>query len=263
MSTTTNRLGVPPPESLHGVRALVVDIFGACVDRQSYLAACLIKHTPPPVLAKSTFTDAEKASGDWALIFRARARVLLAEAIARLGPEEKLVQKGDYRQVLELTLPEFTMEGGSWTEALVADVYEGIQDQNCSDSAPGLKALRNKFVLVGFSNAPTAPTIKVTRKNDYHFDTLLCSDLIDAHKLDPRVYKTLLKLLQAESNPGEVAVVSIYPYELAVAKKLGIKTILISRIPDETEEEIDKHGFDLAIKDGGFVELARRLGCNV
>lgn len=43
----------------------------------------------------------------------------------------------------------------------------------------------------------------------------------------------------------------------------GMKTIYIERATEDMDVDLSAHKFDLVINEGGLVELARRLGCEV
>ena len=43
----------------------------------------------------------------------------------------------------------------------------------------------------------------------------------------------------------------------------GMKAIYIKRSTEDMDVDLNRHKFDLIINEGGLVELARRLGCDV
>lgn len=43
----------------------------------------------------------------------------------------------------------------------------------------------------------------------------------------------------------------------------GMRTIYIKRSTEDMDIDLSKYKFDLSINEGGLLELARRLGCDV
>jgi len=263
MSTTTNRLPAAAPESLRGVRALVIDIVGVCNDRRVFLVKSLLKHIPASALTNSTFTEEQKRTGSWAAVSLPHARDVLYKCIAEQTASGGLVSKETYVKAVKQVAIDYNVENGDWLESVTTDLYAGLGETAYADSAPGLKALKSKFFLVGFSTASSELTTNAVQKNGYSFDTVVCLDAVNESEPNHPVYATILKALQAESTPEEVAMVAIHPYDLESAKKHGLKTIFVARADEDKDADFSKNGFDLVIKDGGLVELGKSLGCEV
>lgn len=50
------------------------------------------------------------------------------------------------------------------------------------------------------------------------WDAILNSELIGAYKPSPKMYGTAIRALQAEGNPGELAMVAAHAYDLEAAR---------------------------------------------
>lgn len=50
-------------------------------------------------------------------------------------------------------------------------------------------------------------------------DAILTSDVTKAFKPNPVVYRTALKALECEDNPGQIAMVAAHAYDLEAAAK--------------------------------------------
>jgi len=258
MSTSSQPSDKPRP-----IRALLIDVFGTCANPQVGIVESLLGNTPASAVSASTFSDQQKQDGEWARAFGLYVRAAFFKLASEVTANGQAVSRREYEIIVQQAMEDFKIESeeeDDWKDRIVTDIFEGPKTEAWKDASLGLKMLRSKFILIGISNAPTSFVIKTTRQDDLTFDTVLCADVTRAFKPDPRVYQIPIQTLKAGSNPEEIAMVAAHPYELEAARKYGLRTIFISRAKDDSEEELKKE-FDMVVMDGGYVELAKRLGC--
>jgi len=259
--SASDQLTVNAPPTLRGIRALLFDAKGTCTIWYTPVAKSLVENTPSSALSASTFTASERANGDWATLFAHHSRKVFFDLVSELTAAGKMPpSREDFRAALKKTTLEYKMEDGEWIDAILNEMFKQWRmTEAFEDSASGLKLLRKKYILAGLSNATTSMSIQVYRHNDLTFDVIICSDMVHAYKPDPRVYDFSVNALAAKSDPGEVAMVASHSYELEAAKKHGMKTIYISR---DLAEDLTDYKFDLVVREGGLVQLAKILGCD-
>ncbi|KAG8902939.1 hypothetical protein FRB99_003933 [Tulasnella sp. 403] len=247
------------PATLRPVRALVFDLIGTCTNWHGPVTACLAAHASKvPALATRQANEWNSFAHHWrGAFFR-----FVSELAAR---EQMMSMREVYRVTLREVMQRFGVSeqvGEGWGETVQEDLIKSFgMAEAWGDTSAGLRLLRNKFTLVGLSNGSTTTTINTNRRNDMRFDAVLCSDVIETYKPNPKMYKTAIKALEADGKPGEIAMVAAHVYDLEAAKKHGMHTIYIARATEDMDEDASKHEFDLVVNEGGLVELARRLGC--
>lgn len=137
------------------------------------------------------------------------------------------------------------------------------------DSAEGLVQLNQKFITSTLSNGNVSLLEDLKSHGNLAFARLTSSEEFGAYKPSPQVYKGAAAALGLE--PGEVGMVAAHLYDLKAAKSCGFqKAIYVERDQEEafTPEQIEqakKEGYVdiwVGIDDGGFPEVARRLGIN-
>jgi len=246
------------PDSLLPVRGLIFDLIATCTKWQEHVTTAVLAHTPSSIV----FASEEEKKG-WALRVGYRALEAFYSVVSECRDTGKPMPGLEvYGITMRKAMTSFGLKEGEFNEVEVAEMLKLREKaEACEDVAPGLKLLRKKFVLAGVANGPTSSIITINKRNGLEFDTLFCSDVTKFPKFDPRTYEAVIKSLRAESNPGELAVVAAHRTELETAKMLGLRTIYVARAEDR-DKDIDNQGFDLVIKKGGMIELARRLGCD-
>src|SRR5262249_47697881 len=127
------------------------------------------------------------------------------------------------------------------------------------DVTPGLKRLRQKFLIAPVSNGNISLMADLARRNDICWDAILGAEIAGDYKPKPRVY-----LASAEAfslPPGECMMVAAHTNDLHAAAACGLRTGHIAR-PNERGtgrgEAAPKGPVDVAAQD--LEDLAGKLG---
>jgi 2-haloacid dehalogenase len=231
------------------VKALFFDVFGTLVDWRSSIAreAAAILKPRGHALDWLAFADA----------WRDEYQPGMEEVRSGRIPFSKLDVL--HRRNLERILPRFAIKD------LPEDV---LRDLNLAwhrldawpDVTPGMKRLRQRFLLAPVSNGNIALMADLARRNDIWWDAILGAEVAGDCKPKPRVY-----LASAEAfncAPGECMMVAAHTNDLAAAAKSGLRTAHIAR-PNERGpgkgEAAPGGPVDIAAQ--GLEDLAAKLGC--
>ena len=95
------------------------------------------------------------------------------------------------------------------------------------DTRPRLMQLRKRYKLSTLSNGSMASIIHIVKTHDLPFDCVLTAELVDSSKPDPRVYALAQKSLGVRVD--QILMVACHKYDLAAAKKCGLKVAFIPR----------------------------------
>lgn len=234
---------------MKNVRALIFDVFGTLVDWRSSIAreARMILSPLGVTIDWEAFADA------W------RARYPLAMEEVRSGrlPFSKLDLL--HRRNLDVVLG-----------ALDLDRVDDATRDNLNlawhrldawrDTTPGLARLHTKFLLAPCSNGNISIMVDLARRNGWHWDAILGSEIARDYKPKPIVY--LSSAAAFDCAPQETMMVAAHSYDLAAAAATGLRTAFVAR-PDEDGpgkgERAAAGPVDLSVT--SLVELADRLGC--
>ncbi len=201
------------------VKALFFDVFGTLVDWRSSIAreAEVILKPRGYALDWLAFADA----------WRNEYQPGMEEVRSGRIPFSKLDVL--HRRNLERILPRFAIK----------DLPEDtLRDLNLAwhrldawpDVTPGMKRLRQRFLLAPVSNGNIALMADLARRNDIYWDAILGAEVAGDYKPKPRVY-----LASAEAfncTTGECMMVAAHTNDLAAAAKSGLRTAHIAR-PNE------------------------------
>lgn len=259
---------VSTPAALRSVRALTFDVIGTCTDWYSVVSARLQTHAPSNVASTSSPSGSDTASAvsTWASDFAHNWRSSFFKLLLELHERQQMMSGAEVSQVtLKQTMEKFQVNEQEWSDDVIGDLIKSWESASAwNDTAPGLRLLRKKFVLLGLTNGTTIVTINTNRRTGMEFDGIINSDIVGAYKPNPKMYQTAMKALGV--GGVEVAMVAAHAYDLEAARKCGFKTVYIRRATEDvdiSDTAIAARGFDLVVNEGGLVELARRLGCEV
>jgi 2-haloacid dehalogenase len=193
------------------VRALVFDVFGTLVDWRTSISRAFAD--------SGLATDSDELADDW----RARYVPILREVNDGARPW------GDFDELHHATL-----------EALLADrgleLDRGARNRLVAawhaldpwpDVQSGLEELRGDRIVATLSNGHVALLVDLARHGELRFDCVLSAELARAYKPAAAVYQTAPRLLRLE--PDEVMLVACHPWDLAGARKAGLRTALVNR----------------------------------
>jgi 2-haloacid dehalogenase len=231
------------------VKALFFDVFGTLVDWRSSIAreAAAILAPLGHALDWPAFADA----------WRDEYQPGMEEVRSGRIPFSKLDVL--HRRNLERLLPRFGLKD------LSEDVLRNLnlawhRLDAWPDVTPGLKRLRQRFLIAPVSNGNISLMADLARRNDICWDAILGAEVAGDYKPKPRVY-----LASAEAfncAPGDCMMVAAHTNDLAAAARTGLRTAHIAR-PNERGpgkgETAPGGPVDVAAQ--GLEDLAEKLGC--
>jgi 2-haloacid dehalogenase len=245
----TKALAQPKPgATADGVKALVYDVFGTCVDWRTGVAR-----------------DAErilKPLGhklDW-LAFADAWRALYNPSMEEVRSGREPFVKLDvlHRRMLDKIRPKFGLEK---LEKKVADDLNLAWHRldTWPDTVPGFVRLKRKFMLAPCSNGNIALMVDIARRNNIPWDAILGSEIARDYKPKPAVY--LMTAAALNLQPNEVMMVAAHSEDLRRAASNGLRTAHVAR-PGEngpgTGESAPRVPVDFAAKN--MEDLAGQLG---
>jgi 2-haloacid dehalogenase len=98
------------------------------------------------------------------------------------------------------------------------------------DVAPGLNALRQKYLLAPCSNGNISLMVNLARRNSFVWDAILGAEVARAYKPMPEVY--LACAAAFDIAPEHTLMVAAHSSDLAAAAAAGLQTAFVAR-PDE------------------------------
>ena len=237
-----------PAATAAGVKALVYDVFGTCVDWRNGVAR-----------------DAErilKPLGykiDW-LAFADAWRALYQPSMEEVRSGREPFVKLDilHRRMLDQIRPKFGLE------KLANQVADDLnlawhRLDTWPDTVPGFVRLKRKFILAPCSNGNIALMVDIARRNNIPWDAILGSEIARDFKPKPAVY--LMTAAALNLQPNEVMMVAAHTDDLRQAASNGLRTAHVAR-PGEngpgTGESAPGVAVDFAAK--SMEDLARQLG---
>ena len=126
------------------------------------------------------------------------------------------------------------------------------------DSVEGLYLLKEKFLIMPFSNGDYRCLLDIAKYNGLPWDGIISADFFKKVKPDLSIYGDAAKMLGME--PSQIMMVSCHAQDLNAARKAGFKTAYINR-PMEygpgiaAEAKPEPYDYDA----DSFIELAEML----
>ncbi len=237
-----------PGVSLEGVKALVFDVFGTCVDWRSGVA-----RDAERILTPLGYTLDWRALAD---AWRALYQPTMEEV--RSGRQPYVALDVLHRRMLDRIRPQFGLQT---LDPKVADDLNLAWHRldTWPDVLPGCARLKRKFVLAPCSNGNIALMVDIARRNGIPWDAVLGADIARDFKPKPVVY--LLSAAALNLQPREVMMVAAHSDDLRQAAASGLRTAHVAR-PGEngpgTGESAPRVPVDMAAT--SMEDLARQLG---
>jgi len=141
------------------------------------------------------------------------------------------------------------------------------------DSTTGLHELKKQVIISTLSNGSAKLLVDMAKYTDLPWDIIFSGDLLDSFKPNPKMYLGAASHLSLP--PNKCAMVAAHIYDLAAAKKYGLRTVYVRRVTEDSEDirkkvwatgtnsSGDKHGdsegeddFEVDVVVDSFEELA-------
>jgi 2-haloacid dehalogenase len=233
------------------VRALVFDVFGTVVDWR----ASIIREGQLLEKRKGVKADWIKFADSW------RAGYQPAMKRVRSGELPWVNIDGLHRIILDDLLVQFQIDGLSEDEIdHLNRAWHRLSPW--PDSVGGLNRLKARYTLSTLSNGNVSLLVDMAKNAGLPWDCVLSAEVFNHYKPDPEVYLGAAKLLGPK--PEQVMMVAAHLGDLLAAKKLGLRTALVTRPlefgPDgKANTAADGEGVvDIVASD--FMDLAVQLG---
>jgi len=222
-------------------RALVFDVFGTLVDWRTGIAEAFRASGLPG--------DPEEFADDW----RGRLVPILGEVNDRSRPW------GDFDELHHVTLDDLLTERNAdlSAERRASLVAAWHRLDPWPDVREGLQRLRAKSVVATLSNGHVALLVDLARHGDLRFDCMFSAELAGVYKPASEIYLAPARLLRIQ--PAELMLVASHPWDLAGARRAGLRTALVDRPLEygRGSEPRTDHAADESVRD--LLELAERL----
>jgi 2-haloacid dehalogenase len=232
-----------------GVRALLFDIFGTCVDWRSGITreVGLIARQKGIGVDGAVFTDA------W------RANYQPSMERVRSGQRPWTILDVLHRETLEALLPRFGLEALNEEER--ADLNRAWHRLDpWPDVVEGLTRLKQRYIISPLSNGNVGLLAKMAKRAGLPWDLILSAETSRAYKPLPASYLNAVEMLGLA--PGEVMMVAAHNNDLAAARSHGLGTAFVARPtehgPKQTTDLTATGPWDVVATD--FRELAVKMG---
>ncbi len=247
--TSTTVLAQPKPgATADGIKALVYDVFGTCVDWRNGVARDAQRILEP--LGHKI---------DW-LAFADAWRALYQPTMEEVRSGRQPFVKLDilHRRMLDQITPKFGLEK---IDNKVADelTLAWHRLDAWPDVVPGLARLKRNFILAPCSNGNIALMVDIARRNNIGWDAILGSDIARDFKPKPAVYLMAADALNLQ--PREVMMVAAHSNDLRQAASNGLRTAHVARVGENgpgTGESSPQVRVDFAAR--SMEDLASQLG---
>ncbi len=233
--------------ALHGIRALVFDVFGTLVDWRSSIA----RESQAVLGSRGVTIDWHAFADAW----RAQYQPAMEEVRTGQIPFSKLDVL--HRRNLEVVLKEFGIRDlDEATRAHLNLAWHRLD--GWPDVAPGLRRLRERHRLAPCSNGNISLMVDLARRNGWPWDAILGAEIARDYKPKAIVYQSAAAAF--DLNPAEVLMVAAHSNDLAAAASAGLRTAHVAR-PDEKGpgrgERAPSVRVDIAVRD--LLHLADQL----
>ncbi|HEX3491640.1 MAG TPA: haloacid dehalogenase type II [Streptosporangiaceae bacterium] len=198
------------------VSALLFDVFGTVVDWRSGVIRDVTE------LARAHGAEVDPAA--------------LADAWrAGYGPSMDLVRRGElpwtkldelHRHILDQLLAQTGLTGLSPEEkSWLNNTWHRLDPW--PDSVPGLRRLKENFIIAAFSNGNVSLLVDMARRAGLPWDFVFSAELFRHYKPDPEFYRGAVELLSL--TPSEVMLVAAHHQDLQAAAAQGLATAFVAR----------------------------------
>jgi 2-haloacid dehalogenase len=233
------------------VKALLFDTFGTVVDWRGSLIAEF-----------TAWGEAKGLNADWAALVDAwRGAYRPSMDAVRNHPERGFLTLDELqRQSVEPLAAKLGITGLSQTD-FDHLTFGWHRLKPWPDSVPGLTRLKTKFVISPLSNSNVALMTNLSKYAGLPWDVILCAEIFQRYKPDPKTYLGAAKLLGL--IPEQVMMVAAHNYDLIAARACGLQTAFVPRVteygPHQKEDFEAASDWDYVVAD--INDLASCLGC--
>ena len=234
-----------------GVKALVFDVFGTCVDWRAGIAREFQAYARTHGIVG---VDGAKFADAWRALYQPQMEEV------RSGRRPWTILDVLHRESLDQVIADFA----------IPDVPPGDRDElnrawhrldPWPDVVEGLTRLKRKYIVAPLSNGNVALLLNMAKRAGLPWDAVLGAEVARAYKPLPESYRRTAEILGLA--PAQVMLVAAHNNDLVAASRAGLKTAFVPRPrefgPGQTADLKPEHSFDLVA--GNFLNLAGKMGC--
>ncbi len=235
---------------VEGVKALIFDVFGTCVDWRTGVA----REVAAVAQRKGISVDPIAFAVAW------RDRYQPQMETVRSGQRPFTILDVLHRESLVGLLPKFGFEG-KLSEAEIDDFNRAWHRLDpWPDTVPGLTRLKKKFIIAPHSNGNLALMVNMAKRAGIPWDCILGSEVVRNYKPVPQSYVDAVRMLGLK--PHEVMMTAAHNRDLRAAQQQGLSTAFVPRPtehgPGQKTDLAPDGTWDIVARD--FVHLAEQLG---
>jgi len=230
------------------IEALLFDTFGTVVDWRTSL-----------IRQFESFGRENGLAADWtALVDDWRAEYQPGMDAVRSGKRPWTSLEQLHRESLDMLLPRHGLNALSDAQRRQLVLSWHSLDP-WPDAVAGLRRLKQKYIIGTLSNGGVRLLTDMAKYAGLPWDVILCADVFRHYKPDPSVYLGAVELL--DTAPGNIMLVAAHNYDLAAARKHGMKTAFVARPAEygsrQSKDFKAESDWEFVVQD--FEELAAKL----
>ncbi|MCC7017687.1 MAG: haloacid dehalogenase type II [Rhodospirillales bacterium] len=232
-----------------GVKALVFDVFGTCVDWRTGVAREVEAFARAHGIAG---VDAAKFADAWRALYQPQLEEV------RAGRRPWTILDVLHRESLGRVIADFGIEGVP-PAALDELNLAWHRLDPWPDVIEGLTRLKRKYVVAPLSNGNVALLLDMAKRVGLPWDAILGAEVARAYKPLPEAYLRTAEILGL--NPAGVMMVAAHNGDLIAAGRAGLKCAFVPRAreygPGQTKDLKPERPYDVVA--GDFLDLAGKI----
>jgi 2-haloacid dehalogenase len=234
-----------------GVKALVFDAFGTCVDWRSGVAREFEAFARARGIEG---VDGAKFADAWRALYQPQMEEV------RAGRRPWTILDTLHRESLDRVIAGFGVK--SVPAAALDELNLAWHRLDpWPDVIEGLARLKQKYVIAPLSNGNVALLLDMAKRAGLPWDAILGAEVARAYKPLPEAYLRTAAILGR--TPAEVMLVAAHNDDLIAAGRAGLKCAFVPRPrehgPGQTKDLEPQRPFDVVA--GDFLDLAGKMGC--
>jgi len=238
-------------DGLTGVKALVFDVFGTCVDWRSGVAREFDAFARAHGIAG---VDGPAFADAWRALYQPQMEEV------RAGRRPWTILDVLHRESLDRVMAGLGIKGVP-SAALDELNLAWHRLDPWPDTVEGLTRLKSKYVIAPLSNGNVALLLDMAKRAGIPWDTILGAEVARAYKPLPEAYRRTAEILGLK--PAQVMLVAAHNDDLAAAGRTGLRCAFVPRPreygPNQIKDLEPERAYDVVAAD--FRDLARRMGC--
>ncbi len=232
-----------------GVKALVFDVFGTCVDWRSGVAREFDSFARTHGISD---VDGVKFADAWRALYQPQMEEV------RSGRRPWTVLDVLHRESLDRVIANFGIKGVPAVALNELNLAWHRLDP-WPDAIEGLTRLKSKYVIAPLSNGNVALLLNLAKRAGIPWDAILGAEVARAYKPLPEAYTRTAQILGLA--PAQVMLVAAHNDDLKAAASAGLKCGFVPRPreygPNQIKDLGPERAYDVTAAD--FIDLAGKM----